>query len=497
MIELTAASSSNSENHRQWFYNGMDSLITREILDKMLPLLDENTSNVYSFERGLQAPALEMMLRGILIDETERVSLTMEFQKKFNQLEDLINTFANAVWGKDLNPRSPQQLKSFFFEHMKIPPITISQKGERKISTNREALEKLLMYHYARPIANAILQSRDMGKLLTSLKAGVDADNRMRTSYKIAGTDTGRWSSSENAFGTGLNIQNQTERVRSMYVSDPGMKLAYVDLTQAESRLVALISGDDAYWAACHSGDLHTTVAKMIWKTLPWPGTPKGDRALADELFYREFSRRDLSKRGGHGTNYGGTPPTMARFLKIEVRIMQDFREEYFAVFSGIPQWHLSTSRDLTVNGQLITPLGRFRRFFGRLDDDTTLRSAIAFGPQSSVGDILNIGLWRVWKLFPQVQLLAQVHDAILFQYPEHLESTLIPQICKAMEVEVTYNGRTLIIPAEASVGWNWGKFDKKNPDKNPLGLKGYSHDGDGRHRPERKAASLLDCRIS
>src|SRR6185503_12034742 len=110
------------------------------------------------------------------------------------------------------------------------------------------------------------------------------------------------WSSSQNVFGSGSNMQNWTAELRRIFVADEGWKLCNLDLQQAESWVVGLISfivtGDDSYLRACESGDLHTIVAKLVW-----PHHFKGasdDRSCAEEVFYRQFTFRDMAKRGGH-----------------------------------------------------------------------------------------------------------------------------------------------------------------------------------------------------
>jgi DNA polymerase I-like protein with 3'-5' exonuclease and polymerase domains len=42
----------------------------------------------------------------------------------------------------------------------------------------------------------------------TFIRAPLDSDGRMRCSFNIAGTETFRWSSSQNVFGSGTNLQN-------------------------------------------------------------------------------------------------------------------------------------------------------------------------------------------------------------------------------------------------------------------------------------------------
>jgi len=257
-------------------------------------------------------------------------------------------------------------------------------------------------------------------------------------------------------------------------------------LEQAESRAVAYISGDENYINACESGDLHTLVCQMVWPELAWANDLSQDKKVAKQIFYRDFSYRDMSKRGGHGTNYYGTPFTMARHLKIPQHVMGDFQERYLERFPGIQQWWYRVMEDLMTEGWLMNPFGRFRRFFGRPDDDSTIRKAIAFEPQSTVSEIINTGLWRLWHDMPEIHVLAQVHDAVLFMYPEAEEEKIIPKATSMLEIPVAIHNRTMTIPAEAKIGWNWGTESEDNPG----GLREVSGP-DPRKRPA--ASSQLD----
>lgn len=464
-------------------YNGLDCCITHEVLEALRPL---GQPQIYSFARALQAPVLDMMQRGFKIDTYERSKGIQQLEAEILRLTTMLNRFSNAVWDAPLNANSPKMLIDFFYKHMQIPEIWVSKKGERKLSMDREALEKLDNYFHARPLVATILAIRDATKQLSVLRTEVDSDGRMRTSYNVAGTETGRFSSSTNAFGTGTNLQNITASLRKMFISDPGYKICGIDLEQAESREVGWLSGticgDWAYLDACYSGDLHTLVARTAWPELEWTDDPKRDRAIADTPFYRHLTYRDMAKKLGHGSNYRGLPPTMARHAKLPVAVAEQFQRRYFERFAGIPKWHRWVAQQLQTTNRLITPLGRERTFFGRANDDTTLREAIAFSPQSSTGDRLNLILWRIWKHMPQVQLLAQVHDALYFQYPEHLDETaIISEALSHFDLEFTHeSGHKLIVPGEAKVGWNWGNFD---PETNPDGLAKWKGKKDERTR--------------
>ncbi len=457
-------------------YCGLDCCVTLEVREE-LGLQWPNPPAIYQFERALQGPYLEMMQRGFLVDEIARRQAAELLRGRIGILQSNLNSMATAVWDRGLNPASPLQLRAFFYQSMGLPEVWIRQKGERKLSTNREALEKLEAYLYARPIIASILAIRDLSKQLQVFDTEIDRDGRFRTSYNIAGTETGRPSSSTNAFGTGGNAQNIAKGLRFVFVADPGYKLCNIDLEQVEARdvgyIIGCLFGDWTYLNACESGDLHTNNCKLVWPEKPWTGKPRLDRAIADGRFYREFTYRDMAKRGGHLSNYGGTPWTMARSLKVPLPVAEDFQLRYCtgsqAAYPGIPRWWNWVATELQTKSSLTTPFGRKRHFFGRPGDDTTLREAIAFMPQSTTADRMNLGLWRVWRYMPECQLLAQTYDSITFQFREELdEAQVIGRALELIRVVLRRpSGSPYVVPGEAKVGCNWGD---RHSDTQPIG---------------------------
>src|SRR5258708_37384933 len=130
-------------------YCGLDCCVTLEVLEELLQQFPGQNA-IYNFERALQAPYLEIMQRGFLVDDLARRHAAGILHERIENLQGMLHEFATAVWDKGLNPKSPVQLRDFFYSRMKLPEVWLSQKGERKLSTNREALEKLEVYLYAR-----------------------------------------------------------------------------------------------------------------------------------------------------------------------------------------------------------------------------------------------------------------------------------------------------------------------------------------------------------
>jgi len=201
----------------------------------------------------------------------------------------------------------------------------------------------------------------------------------------------------------------------------------------------------------------------MAYRDLPWEeDTP---RKIADRIAYRELSYRDMSKKLGHGSNYYGKARTMAMHLKVLTKMVELFQRNYFTQFPVIPKYHEWVRDQLLQTGTITTPyFARQRVFWGRPDDDRTLREAIAYTPQSMTADQIDAGIVNLWKHLPEVHLLIQVHDSILFQYPEDQEALIIPRALEHLKINIPLKqNRSFYVPLEAKIGWNWGDADEDN----------------------------------
>lgn len=210
---------------RIYFYNGMDCLICREVFDQIYPLLDDTSRRIYDFERALQAPVLEMSLRGFYVDRQERSRKIKDLQAKLNRLETILNAYVKPLWGKELNVRSSPQKCEFLYDFARCKEITRydHEKGVSRRTADREALEHIRdKYPKVRPIVLVMLKIMDISKQLGMLKAGIDPDGFFRASFNIAGTSTGRLASKKNAFGTGSNLQNTPDSIRSIFTAPEG-----------------------------------------------------------------------------------------------------------------------------------------------------------------------------------------------------------------------------------------------------------------------------------
>ena len=489
----TKPNSVTDPQEREWIYNGLDCAVTMEVLEALVPQLDPCTSRTYSFSKALQGPALEMRLRGVLVDNLRKAEVIEEY---FERIDHLERNLDRLVWEgleiSDFNWRSPAHLRNLFYEVLEIPPV---RRGG-KPTVSRDALEKLNGYFIARPFVMHITEMRDLGMKIKVLKQEVDKDGRIRTSYNIAGTSTGRFSSSFSEFGTGGNLQNVEESLRSIFVADTGYKFAKFDAKSGESYCVGAIEWnlfhDGRFLDAVESGDIHTYVARLVWPDLGWTSNPERDRTIADGKFYRHLSYRDMCKKAGHGSNYGGKAPRIAEETKLPVGLISNFQSKYHAAFPAHIRWHSWVASELRRRGCLISLTGRKRWFLSRRTEPSTIREAIAYDPQGSLADIVNTAMLQIWRWIHRenlpIHLMMQEHDALTFMYPEAMESQIIPELQSRLIVPITLaHNRILRIPYDCQTGWNKGKCHATN---NPDGLKDWAGSDQRRRTPQ---VSLLD----
>jgi uracil-DNA glycosylase len=193
------------EEDKYWVYNCKDCVTTYEITT----VHEQNIAQLslqepYAFQMAQFMPVLRMMLRGVRCDRERKSQLSMELLESYAERE----AWLHYVAGQQLNVRSPKQMMEFFYETLGLPVQKVRKTG--RPTANDEALQTLAKKEpLVAPIVQCISEMRSIGVFLsTFVKAPLGEDKRLRSSYNIAGTETYRWSSSKDAFGTGLNLQN-------------------------------------------------------------------------------------------------------------------------------------------------------------------------------------------------------------------------------------------------------------------------------------------------
>jgi uracil-DNA glycosylase family 4 len=425
---------------RYWEYNCKDAVITFEVDDCQQDSIDKmGLREVHDFQQSLFAPVLQTMNLGIRVDTKKRMEFAMTLQDEIAAREQ----WFIDVLGHPLNPRSGPQMKGLFYEQLKLKPVLNRKTGN--VSCDDEALQTLANREpLVRPLVNKISEYRSLGVFFsTFVQAPLDVDGRVRCSFNIGGTDTYRFSSSKNAFGSGLNLQNipkggenssglELPNVRNLFVPDPGRTFFDIDLSSADLRIVVWEADEPEMKALLKAGlDPYTEIAKEFYR---------------DQTITKKDPRRQTFKSFAHGTNYLGTAEGLAGRLGMLVKDAERTQKWYFERFPRIKAWQ-EDLKDQVYKRRMVKNVFGYRMYFFDRIEGTIFNQAAAWIPQSTVACLINRAYVKIHNTLPEVEVLLQVHDSLAGQYPTHLGEWMEKQIVSAAEIELPYPGDPLIIP--------------------------------------------------
>lgn len=456
-----------------WTYNCKDACITWEIWHEIQSTQAERgVSENFLFQQSLFFPVLRMMNRGVRVDSPLKIALRRDLQEAARDRQDKLDYVCNHP----LNPKSSVQLKKFFYEDLKLSGIR-SMEGD-KLTLNSPALATLAgRYPTLKPVFQLIAELRSIGVFLsTFIDAKSDSDGRMRCSFSIAGPTTFRFSSSENAFGSGMNLQNipvaekqkikgggeyvKLPNIRKLFIPDPGYTFFDMDLDRADLQVVVWEADDaDLKKALSLNLDMHCVNACDIFdiKGIPYEELREDHPNYRDHRGRIGEAPRNKAKMGVHATNYGVGDYKLAVSLGITQREAGIFRARWFGAHPGVKAWHLRTEQAALQQGFITNPFGAKFHILGRFD----LPECLAWQPQSTVARVINTALINIdaaeQRGETSIQLLLQVHDSLAGQFLTSRYDEEVETLKRLARVEIPYP-EPLIIPVGLNTSTqSWG----------------------------------------
>jgi uracil-DNA glycosylase family 4 len=409
---------------KYWEYCTTDSCRTLAIYHVLKSVLKAmKMEEVNAFQQRLRPKVLKSMIRGVRVDQQKRSDLSMKLMQEM----ETRSQWMREVVGYDLNIRSPKQMQDFFYRQMGIRPVR-SQTGG--ITTADAALHTIANREpILWPIVRKVQEMRSLGVFhSTFVMAPLDNDRRMRCSLNIAGTETYRFSSSKNVFGTGMNMQNipkggdtesgglELPNIRELFIPDPGMTIVDIDLDSADARIVAWES--DCAWL------------KECFKAGKKPYVEIMKEYYQDDSKNKKSPEYPLFKSLCHGTHYMGTAEGIAPRIGLDVRQTQQIQDWYFRKNPEIREWHERVKSQVRTRKHVENAFG-YRVYFFDKAEGNIFNQAVADIPQSSVACLVN----RIWDALEDdlpeedLQVLLQVHDSLVFQIPTAKKTELLERV--------------------------------------------------------------------
>jgi DNA polymerase-1 len=414
---------------------------------------DLEKEGLWELYAGLELPVLgtlaRMEARGILLDQEFLRRFGQELEESMLRLEQEIYALA----GEEFLIQSPQQLGRILFEKMKLTPQK-KTRGKTALSTDVEVLQAL---EQESPIAAKVLEYRSMGKLKSTyvdalLKLADPATGRVHTTFLQSVAATGRLSSRD------PNLQNIPVRgelggqIRQAFVPEPGRVFLSADYSQMELRILAHFSEDPALLKAFQDGiDIHRQTAGVVFGIHP-------------ELVSPDMRRQ--AKVVNFGIIYGMSGFGLAKQLKVNTRMANEFIQRYFAKYDRVKAYLEETLQQARDQGWVTTLLGRRRQTpqinsSNRIVRQEAERSAINTPLQGTAADIIKRAMLEVEAAMQGAGLsgamLLQLHDELLFEVPRAELADTSRLVRRVMEGVVRLKVPLMV---DLRVGENWGELN-------------------------------------
>lgn len=353
---------------------------------------------------------------------------------------------------KTVNWNSPAQVGKVLFDELGIKAVLKTPKG--RPSTSEAALIELKGKH---PVVDALLLYREKAKFHSTYIEGFRellVDDRLYISYKLHGTVTGRYSSR-------LHSIPRDGEIRNLGIAPDGWEFCQGDLSQAELRIAAELSGDtelrrcfapggpDVHWSTLlhtiesgASGEYVQPVIDTARKIEALSGNSrlyKPNLVEAVELLrkagheaaiaiWKEWKEgRKRAKAINFGFIYGMYENKFIETCKLKYGFTPTFEEAaafrraYFELYRGIPIWHDRTKGLLAIDGFVRSLSGRIRRLPGVHSSDKSLRmeaerQAINSPVQGFIGDYKAMCMVEIHNEVDHnwFRLVGEHHDALL-----------------------------------------------------------------------------------
>ena len=449
-------------------YNARDAAVTFECYLRLREeLVNWKTEDFYfGFVNKLHKFYSQIDEVGFRADTARRALLILEYES----LRDNAQSILNKIFGETVNIDSHVKFRKLFFEKLKLP-----ERGD----LGEDTLVALLGNHAKsgeqQAAINLILNLRRYNKTLdTYLLAFPDFDGKIRTNYRITGTETGRSSTSKQKppvrpYQMGLSFHNITKHgdigneIRSFLLPEEGYLLFEVDCRQAEARVVCVLAEAYDLLEKFDTLDIHKWTAALIFG--------KDIGAISDD-------ERFIGKTVRHAGNYdAGKNRLMNTIISDSKRLGVDIHISEWKAGVILERFHNFTPeirgifhrqvRDVVEQTKILrNPFGRVRQFFGPIDDHT-VKEAYANLPQGTIPDHLRRAALAAKEEAPNLKFIVESHDGLTGQVKEDEADDILRMIQSHLLKPINFGECSLsrdfnlTIPVDFKLGENYRDLEK------------------------------------
>ena len=446
-------------------YCGTDCVVQYESLDRIkkeeFPITNGNVG--YEITKSAAPFFIEATKLGILVDNEKRKQMKEAHLERADELEDALS----KTIGYTINCRSPKQIIGLVFDQL-LPTYGIKR-------TKRTSKQEYLMdiagstdVEAVQLILGSIIRVRQNRNIVSRyLHDGiVDVDGRVRTNWNLAGTRSGRFSSTI-PWWPGLAFQTVPEDARDIFIADPGYVFIGFDYRQAEAVVVAVLTYNHDLLDDIESGvDIHTQLASQLPFNMTYEELLEEIAGhVAKGKSKDECRPRFISKKSRHAFNYIEGADTFALHVNrewIDTKIgisrteARAIRKMYLELSPGLELWWDQVKQKIYDQRYIDNSFGRRRFVLGRVTDDV-IREMVSYEPQSTIGDLCTQSIVKICRALPYAQVMLHMHDGGMFQIPEDKLDEAYETMIDLAVWPIRVGKEEVTIKVDGKVGYSWG----------------------------------------
>lgn len=440
-----------------------DTCATYQLFKRFNTLMRPGSKDIYCKLVKASNVFKDIEVQGCLVDTNYLYELQDNLDSLIVSAEKHVMEEANRTWDpvayvqetdaracpKEFSIKSPKQLKWM------LQKVT----NERIESTNKETMDILIEKYPNVPFLQAIADLRKYNKYMDTYVQGMFAvlnkDNRVRCTFNLHGTETGRLSCSA------PNMQNipRLKLIKNLFIAPEGYKLVQLDYSQAELRVLAYMSQDEYLRETYREGkDLHDAMALKIF----------------GEGFTKE--QRVAAKTINFGIPYGRGSGSMASKMHMTVQQATQTIKDWYKAAPGAKKYVDQMRQAPYAKGEPYTTVfGRQRHYIITYENRNHVENEAVNFPISSIASDLT--MLSVCAIHDQLlkegidaRIVNTVHDSIIIEcidQPDALKRVVEIGTTTMAEMPKKYlTNPVLDFPfrADAEIGKSWG--DLENADE-------------------------------
>lgn len=488
---------------KEYEYCGKDCIVTLQCAYAIATDLKSSPTQVshYKFNIKTSRAFQYMSVQGFVLDrdkhaerlnklEVQAVLLGELFEEQSGKkISDILKTTneLNAKEKRLFRITSPLKMKNWLYKDLALPPQTKLKKNEFGEYESSDTADYLALLYLARqfpeePAIETAGKLRRLLKRISTLRAyRYEDDGRMRWTFNLVGTKTGRASGYKPLDGVGIQPQNVDRNDRDLCLALPFHWWWKADLEGADSWTVAaqLASlGHTRMMEDLRHGlkpAARLAIAELAGDVVLL--TAPAQKVLEQKHLMKSAEGKivyKVNKAVSHGTNYGMKKKTMHQNIfkqsdgDLYVPLDEcDAKQKILLEVYGLSDLHNYMEGIMIRDAVIETGLGTKRQFFGRRDN-SMLREMLSHLPQYYTGLTSNVVIARLYygsanRVNGHLvhRPAVQVHDEACTFIPKGMEDRAIQIFREVMNVPVKLWGQYYTIPWEAGYGPSWGEINE------------------------------------